>query len=231
MKCEYFEWNGERSTSRGIYVSEQPPIMIPVERVKYETVAGKSGVVAITEGEKVYKDVTMTVKCWVKGDADLSSITSWMRGEGKITFGNRPEGYYKGRLSSQAELKRFGKSEVREFSLVFRCQPYLYLKDNTVFAFTEPVVLENMYNETALPIIRIEGTGDIDLTIQGKTVSFTGLTDGITVNSEIEEAYNGSILMNNCMVGAFPVLEPGMNAVSFTGDVTSIEVIANWRKT
>ena len=76
MKHEYFEWNGVKSTSYGIYVSEQPPIMIPVERVEYKDVAGKSGSVAITEGERVYKDLTMPVKCWAKSDADLSIITS-----------------------------------------------------------------------------------------------------------------------------------------------------------
>ena len=231
MRYDYFEWNGVRSTAYGIYVSLQPPIMIPAERVTYKDVAGKAGSVAITEGERVYKDLTMPVKCWAKRDADLSIITQWIRGRGKITFGNRPEGYYKGRLNSQAELKRFEKSDVREFTLSFRCEPYLYLKNNTDIILTAAGTVQNLYNEEALPIIQVTATGDFDLTVNGKLCRFVGTTGDVTINSMIQEAYSGTASMNGKMEGEFPVLLPGGNTVSWTGNATKITITPNWRKT
>lgn len=231
MRHEYFEWNGVKSTSYGVYVSEQPPIMVPVERVEYKDVAGRSGSVAITEGERVYKDLTMAVKCWAKKDADLAIITRWIRGQGRITFANRPEGYYKGRLSSQAELKRFERSDVREFTLSFRCEPYLYLKSNEKIQMTTTGQVRNLYNEDALPIIQVTATGDFELTVNGEVCKFTGITEGVTINSMIQEAYHGSTNMNGKMTGDFPCLKPGDNAITWTQNVTGITITPNWRKT
>lgn len=231
MKHEYFEWNGVKSTSYGIYVSEQPPIMIPVERVEYKDVAGKSGSVAITEGERVYKDLTMPVKCWAKQDADLSIITRWIRGQGRITFANRPEGYYKGRLSSQAELSRFERTDVREFTLSFRCEPHLYLKANEEIHMDAPGQVRNLYNEEALPVIQVIATGDFELTVNGELCRFTGITDGVTINSMIQEAYHNEMNMNGLMEGDFPILLPGDNEITWTENVTGIIITPNWRKT
>ena len=40
---DYFIWNGVNSTTKGIYVLEQPPIIIPEERVTFTDVPGRSG--------------------------------------------------------------------------------------------------------------------------------------------------------------------------------------------
>lgn len=41
--------------------------------------------------------------------------------------------------------------------------------------------------------------------------------------------YQGTALMNDHMNGEFPVLKPGMNAISWTGTVTKVVVKPNWR--
>ena len=45
----------------------------------------------------------------------------------------------------------------------------------------------------------------------------------------MQEAYSGTTGMNNAMSGEFPLLKPGMNAISWTGEVTKVEVKPNWR--
>lgn len=35
--------------------------------------------------------------------------------------------------------------------------------------------------------------------------------------------------MNSAMSGDFPVLLPGQNAISWTGNVTKVEIQPNWR--
>ena len=46
----------------------------------------------------------------------------------------------------------------------------------------------------------------------------------ITIDSEKEEAYFGSVLKNRQMKGDFPILNSGINNVSWTGNLTKIEI-------
>ena len=50
-----------------------------------------------------------------------------------------------------------------------------------------------------------------------------------TLDTSLMEAYSGVASMNNCMSGDFPLLEPGQNAVSWSGSVTKVEIVPNWR--
>ena len=56
-----------------------------------------------------------------------------------------------------------------------------------------------------------------------------GISGNITLNTPLMEAYSEATSMNSAMSGDFPVLLPGLNAVSWTGSVTKIEIKPNWR--
>ena len=60
-------------------------------------------------------------------------------------------------------------------------------------------------------------------------VELEGISGSITLDSELQEAYSGTTSMNSAMSGEFPILKPGVNAISWTGNVTRIEVKPNWR--
>lgn len=60
-------------------------------------------------------------------------------------------------------------------------------------------------------------------------VELENISGGIIIDSVLQEAYQGSTLMNDHMNGEFPVLKPGSNAISWTGTVTQIVVKPNWR--
>lgn len=63
----------------------------------------------------------------------------------------------------------------------------------------------------------------------GMTITELEITDKITLDTPIMGAYAGATSMNSCMSGDFPTLLPGQNAVSWTGNVTKVEVQPNWR--
>ena len=44
-----------------------------------------------------------------------------------------------------------------------------------------------------------------------------------------DRAYSGTTGLNSAMSGEFPSLKSGQNAISWTGDVTKVEVKPNWR--
>ena len=84
----------------------------------------------------------------------------------------------------------------------------------------------SVYSE---PVITVYGSGDITLMVGTDIVELEGISGSITLDSQIHEAYSGTTGMNSAMSGEFPILKPGMNAISWTGNVTKIEVKPNWR--
>ena len=60
-------------------------------------------------------------------------------------------------------------------------------------------------------------------------VELTDIEDSITLNTSLMEAYKDNLGMNGCISGEFPVLNPGANAISWSGNVTKVEVQPNWR--
>ena len=84
----------------------------------------------------------------------------------------------------------------------------------------------SVYSE---PVITVYGSGDITLMVGTAIVELEGVSGSITLDSELQEAYSGTTGMNSAMSGEFPILKPGMNAVSWSGEVTKVEVKPNWR--
>ncbi|MBQ9263272.1 MAG: hypothetical protein IJ189_03570 [Clostridia bacterium] len=60
-------------------------------------------------------------------------------------------------------------------------------------------------------------------------VELEGVSGSIVLDSVLQEAYQGTTLMNDRMNGEFPELKPGANAISWTGAVTKVVVRPNWR--
>ena len=60
-------------------------------------------------------------------------------------------------------------------------------------------------------------------------VELEDISGSIVLDCALKEAYQGSTLMNDHMNGEFPVLKPGANAISWTGNVTRVLVKPNWR--
>lgn len=60
-------------------------------------------------------------------------------------------------------------------------------------------------------------------------VANADISSQIFLDSEIQEAYKGTTSQNNHMSGEFPKLLSGMNAISWTGNVTRIVISPRWR--
>ena len=57
---DYFIWNGVDCRTKGIHVSELPPITIPLERSKQTNVPGRPGSLTQLEGDDVYDDMILS---------------------------------------------------------------------------------------------------------------------------------------------------------------------------
>lgn len=92
---------------------------------------------------------------------------------------------------------------------------------------TKEFIIVNTGTVESLPRLKLIGTGDITLTINGRSFSILGLTDYIVVDSELVDAYRDTELMNNKMVGEFPILDVGENLIRYEGNLIAIEIMPN----
>ena len=84
----------------------------------------------------------------------------------------------------------------------------------------------SVYSE---PILTVTGSGNIMPMVGMTIVEPENISGNIVIDSVLQEAYQGTTLMNDHMNGEFPVLKPGANAISWTGMMTKVADRPNWR--
>ena len=230
---DYITWKGINSRTVGITVTDLPEIILPEERVTFTDVPGLSGSLTQTEGTDVYKDVTLAVKCYCPDPtlAAVGEIAAYFRGSGRLELPSRLDGYYEARVINQIPFAKVLRgNEPRTFTVNFRCKPFLRLySGETAQEITSGSFLLNPTGIQAKPLITVTGSGDITLLVGMKIIQLTGIEDGITLDSELQEAYYGNELKNTQMTGEFPVLGAGNTAVSWTGvNVMRVSVTPRW---
>ena len=227
---DWFEWNGVRCTQYGIHVLEQPSITIPSERVTFTDVPGRSGSLTQLEGDDVYDDMVLTATCLIADPSRIPEIAAWLRGSGTVTFANRQGGFYHAHVVNQIPFEKILRGNPhRSFAINFRCKPFWYLSDvKPITLTTSGSFITNPGCVASEPVITVYGSGEITLMV-GMTITELEITDKITLDTPLMEAYSGSTSMNSCMSGDFPSLLPGKNAVSWSGNVSRVEIQPNWR--
>lgn len=246
---DWFEWNGERCTddNYGIHVSEQPPIIIPKERVDQVTIPGRPGTVTITEGDDVYEDITLTAKCWLSDPKKIPTIATWLKGSGKLTFANREGGFYYARLAEPIEFNRIMRGRQHmAFEISFLCSPFWYESDvrDIVINATNNSISYRLASPCPVftePVLTITGSGSITMMVGDTTVNIDGLSGSVVLDCEAGIAYtvnNGIKSFAGELVsledGEWPRLEPNtynmITAMGINGGtISSITVKPNWR--
>ena len=183
------------------------------------------------EGDYIYDDMILTVNCWIENLGSLDAVAKWLRGSGTVRFANRPAGVYYARVCNQIPFEKILRGNPqRSFTVTFRCKPFLYLDnspDTTITASGSTITNPGAVDSE--PLIKVYGSGDITLMVGTQIVELEDISSQIFLDSEIQEAYKGTTSQNNHMSGEFPKLLPGMNAISWTGNVTSIVISPRWR--
>lgn len=222
----YFVFKDINSKDLSIVVNMLPPVQLAEEQGSIIKVPGRDGYLFQSDGS--YAPVLKEIQITLKDLTLLSQIKPWLRGEGKLFLSSEPGVFYNARITGQID---FEKLLIFKTAMIkFLCQPFGYLEDGlTRVTMTMGGTLNNPGTHSSLPVITIYGTGTITLTVNSSNVILANLTDYVTVNSELFEAYRDLVNMNNDMQGEFPVLLPGENTISWTGTVTKLEIIPNWR--
>ena len=222
----YIIWKNKNSNEiSGLLITELPPISKPKMRTSTTEIDGLDGDIVEYLG---YKSYDKTISIGLTRNYDLNAIMSYFNGDGELILSNEPDKYYKAQIIDTIDYNKL--INFKTAKVKFHVQPYKYLNSESslILEINDETSLnvENKGLEKSKPIITLYGSGTIQLLINNLSVCSVNIEEDeyITIDSEKEEAYFGSVLKNRQMKGDFPILNSGINNVSWTGNLTKIEI-------
>ena len=222
----FFIFKNIDSRDMGVIVNKLPSITKPEKQIEKIEIEGRDGFLTVDHGG--YQGTVKTVECTLD-NGDINQICAWLDGSGEVIFSNEDDKVYKAVIINQISLDKIIPI-LHTFLIQFECQPHKYSVNNDVITLNStPATINNLTTALSKPIIKVYGTGAIELTVNSNVIHLTNIVDYVTIDSEMVDCYKDSQLMNNNMLGEFPILEIGTNSISWIGTVTKIEIIPNWR--
>jgi phage-related protein len=241
MKMGSFIFDGVASETVKTLIQSRPNIEAPSRKVEQRSTYGVDGTVPFDEG--AYDNTSLDLVMLVDGDdliADRQAIYDLLDTKGVykefIPYFD-PDKIYRVMLNDKISFENnYMYDQKQALSAKFTVKPYKYLIAN------DPVTINgtsgsitNPTRYVSQPIIKLTGTGAVTLNINNIRFSIISLPNVITLDSERYSAYqedaNGVLTPMNDKVGTkdYPVLKPGVNTISVTGNVTQIYIQPRWR--
>ena len=234
-------FNGVSSTVCGLRVEKPPVYAFPERDYSVVHIPGRNGDIVVDSGS--YKNTTRSYDVSF-GEFDgnftelASKVSEWLHsasGYARLEDSYEPDYFRLAYYIQENEFENIFHKAGR-MTIEFSCKPGRYLKTGeTTVTFTSAGVLKNPTLQTALPKIKIQISGDGTMTIGGRTVTITGIesSTAMIIDSELQDVFEENSLTNlNAKVAfsdrLFPTLTTGLNAISFTGAITSVEVTPRW---
>ena len=234
----YFIFRGIDSRDIGVVVEDMFDVHRPKRNVQTIQVPGRDG--RLTQDDGTYDTYTISGKINCFG-APLSDVYAWLSGSGDLILGDEPTRSIRASATAQVKNTRFRCDGCYDsLQVSFDCQPFRYHVEQTEGAndiplTSSPATVSNPGTHKSAPRLTIEGTGDAVLTIGTQILEVTDLAGGVIVDAELCECFDltETALRNErvtLMDDKFPVLHPGANIISWTGDgVTKITITPRWR--
>ena len=221
------KWKGISSnTIPGLIICELPPISKPKMKTNIIKIDGRDGDIIEDLG---YESYTKNIKIGLSKNYDIDQVIKYFTGAGELVLSNEPDKVYICKISDKIDynkLLRFKTATIK-----FYTQPFKYKNEEPkvklIIQSETSLTVNNIGLEESKPIVKLKGSGTVDISLNGATVfnySFPNNETEVIIDSLEQEAYLNGVYKNRYMTGEFPILIPGENEISWTGSLTEIEI-------
>lgn len=231
----YFKFNGIKSLDERLLITHKNTYKGAARDLTFQSIPGRSGDLLIDN--RRYKNVKITYDVTALGDKReipeiARRVKNWLLSEVgyfKLFDTYDPKYFrvaaYQDEFDLEQELPEVGSS-----SISFNCKPLRYSREGQKsIILSSAATVRNPERFTASPYIKITGSGDITLSVNENAFVFKDIEDYIEIDSEIMQAFRGDQSENVKMyTPTFPAFVKGKNDVSWSGSVTSVEIIPRW---
>lgn len=227
---ENFSLDGVSSDTLGLFVDFLAPM--PLAEQKYTTFnTGEDE--QITTPDETFSDISYQIRFYtiLNEDYNDTAIKSFCFGKKTLTLSRFPDYYFKIRKISLSAADGSGYGKRVDYTLTLTLAPFRYTVSNAQVTLTSGDSITNSHTRYSKPEFEITGTGNIKLTVNGSEFAVNGLTSNqtIIIDSQRHITYSGDTLLTGKTDGKYPLLNTGLNTVSWTGTISSIKYKGNWR--
>ncbi len=225
-----FGTTNTKEYSVGIYGNK---LADPPEReYEYVSVPGKNGDLIIDKGR--YKNKTIPYKAYIidKYAANVMGLRNALltqKGYQRLEDTINPDEFRMAQVIP-FEVDEVGVLRAGEFTIEFNCKPQRFLKSGELpITYSAAGNIFNITNESAKPLIRVYGSGSGTVGIGSETITISSISSYVDIDCEIMNAFKGATNCNgNVSFTDNIVLKPGLNGISFTGNITSVVITPRW---
>ena len=181
--------------------------------------------------EGVYESYERTIRIFFERFSDLATLIEKFKTVGnQLEFSNQSDSvFYADLLETEITPKgMYGWELVIKLDM----QPFRYQKNSEPVILTSPGTITTPGSVYSEPVVEIEGTGDVSLTIGQKTMHLTVNTKAtIDCRQGKQNIYNATGVVQNTLRkrGGFFEIPVGNTGVTFTGNVRKVTIKPNWR--
>lgn len=247
MIDRYFTFNDRSSKDFNLLIQNDFEVEAGDADVSYTSVPGRN--LDIVNTNNRYKNGTLTYECYIDirwfNDSFYNNLSDLRRD--LITWLNIDENfegysrlqdnldenyYYLARLA-KAPVMSYVTSKCATITFEFNVGPVKYRMDSNEYHKVESG--QSVFNPepvNSYPILKIEGAGAINLTINGIIYKLTEIGKTAYIDCERRRIYDDNGLKNN--IGVFPnyqypILKYGENKISWDNANIDVSIKFNWR--
>lgn len=226
-------FNNKSSADCRIQVAHPPGYAYPERDYTITHIPGRNGDVIQDNG--CYKNVERTYE--VSFDAPnedfatyANAVSAWLHsttGYARLEDSYEPD-YYRMAVYQESNIFENLYNKAGTATIVFECKPQRFLKTGeTPVAIESGESILNLTGFDSYPLIQVIGTSGV-LTINDSTITFSSIDSYTMLDCELQDAYKETTNKNSTISGTFPVLKPGSNTISWTGDISSVIITPRW---
>ena len=233
-----FTYNGVNSLDMGLRIESKNVFSAPQYEKKFQAIPGRDGDLILPNGRypnvQVAYSVFLPAKTLPELQEKLTAVKAWLYTEPDRYHELRDtydtDAFRRAVINTQLDIED-QLNKIGVFTVSFSCLPFKYLNSGTdpvritesSFALTNPTAFP------AKPYIKVTGTGDGRIIICQSHWDLSDIDGYIEIDSELMDFFKGAEPRNDRVTGdGFPILYPGVNSVSFSGDVTSVTIEPRW---
>jgi len=224
-------FRGVSTASLGdVYIQKMPSHKKAAMRYTEYKIKGRDGTLHVNEGFDDF-DIMATLVLINATAAKRQTVNAWADGTGKLVLSDDTTKCYRARVLREIVWTRdHGNGGFYDIAkITFTCDPFMYEASETVLEYTANATILNPGSAEALPLIRVDGAGDATFTLNGETITISGMVSGTPVYIDCETGYVYTQAGATEMTGEFPVLTYGSNALVIGENVTKITITPHWR--
>lgn len=220
------KFNHQSSLEMNLRLESYPSVPIANEEYEEVAVEGRNGTLIINKG--TYKNrVIPFIFTFLSDDIhqNFDVIYEWLTNvkDNRLFYGRTDRVYIVKRVNFgdfEQEFKTFG-----QFKVEFICEPFKQDANPTNVTLTSQKDVYYLGTQPGDTLFKVCGNGNIQLSVDGETMVINEVSNYVEIDSKLLQVRNqDGTSKDNDTIGNFVQLSYGANRVSWSGNVSKVEL-------